>query len=592
MDNFALLNNYSYEEYQVKTVLEKLVSDEENLRPKEVDGFLLPPDFYVRNGIPQLKLDGKTVVEVKKTLSIASLKAIESLFDTQSQNGYNLLVVYFNLSLSNKPDGKTSNGKKLLLYSFDELKRIAKVRIKSEEDYYIDKGKNLDWTKAREKHIAKAKEIVKQGNVAMFLGAGVSMSANMPSWGKLLKGLMAEIKTLKGDSLKAFTELYPHVYSECGDSNLIMARYLETAVQIGSDSAEFTKLIHKYLYDGEHTSKLLSDLALIIKYHKTDEVITYNFDDILEQELVKVGLKESKDFVPIASDAEISDHNNLPIYHVHGIIPEHSNTSDRVVFSEEVYHERYRDTYHWSNVEQLHAMSRKHCFFIGLSMVDPNLRRLLDISRKMNATDTPSHYAFLKRTKQNDYCLSNNKGCQYVQVSQSLIDKKKQKDIYNLNYMVLENIFRQLGVNVIWYENHDEIPHLIEEIFDITITENQTKEVLSKDIETAIQRINKIESNIPKYDFEKNDIGSYLNFLRYTKSYGKEYMLLVSECGDMLTELSNKVHFETPKEVKDFINNMSKLDILGGYGHFFKMWFDGIKDYLGDSNKTDDSGSK
>ena len=280
-------------------------------------------------------------------------------------------------------------------------------------------------------------------------------------------------------------------------------------------------------------------------------------------------MKESKDFVPIASDAEISDHNNLPIYHVHGIIPEHSNTSDRVVFSEEVYHERYRDTYHWSNVEQLHAMSRKHCFFIGLSMVDPNLRRLLDISRKMNATDTPSHYAFLKRTKQNDYCLSNNKGCQYVQVSQSLIDKKKQKDIYNLNYIVLENIFRQLGVNVIWYENHDEIPHLIEEIFDITITENQTKEV-----------------------FEKNDIGSYLDFLQYTKSYGKEYMLLVSECGDMLTELSNKVHFETPKEVKDFINNMSKLDILGGYGHFFKMWFDGIKDYLGESNKTDDSGSK
>lgn len=592
MDNFALLNNYSYEEYQVKTVLEKLVSDEENLRPKEVDGFLLPPDFYVRNGILQLKLDGKTVVEVKKTLSIASLKAIESLFDTQSQNGYNLLVVYFNLSLSNKPDGKISNGKKLLLYSFDELKRIAKVRIKSEEDYYIDKSKNLDWTKAREKHIAKAKEIVKQGNVAMFLGAGVSMSANMPSWGKLLKGLMAEIKTLKGDSRNAFTELYPHVYSECGDSNLIMARYLETAVQIGSDSAEFTKLIHKYLYEGEHTSKLLSDLALIIKYHKTDEVITYNFDDILEQELVKVGLKESKDFVPIASDAEISDHNNLPIYHVHGIIPEHSNTSDRVVFSEEVYHERYRDTYHWSNVEQLHAMSRKHCFFIGLSMVDPNLRRLLDISRKMNATDTPSHYAFLKRTKQNDYCLSNNKGCQYVQVSQSLIDKKKQKDIYNLNYIVLENIFRQLGVNVIWYENHDEIPHLIEEIFDITITENQTKEVLSKDIETAIQRINKIESNIPNCDFEKNDIGSYLDFLQYTKSYGKEYMLLVSECGDMLTELSNKVHFETPKEVKDFINNMSKLDILGGYGHFFKMWFDGIKDYLGDSNKTDDSGSK
>ena len=187
MDKLSTSYSYSYEEYQVQTVLEKLVTNEENLRPSEVDGFLFPPDFYVRNGIPQIKLDGETVVEVKAALSISSLKLVESLFDTQSQNGYNLLVVYFNSSLSEKPDEKTANGKKLLFYSFDELKRIAKVRIKTEEDYYLDKGKNLDWKNAREKHIAKAKEFVTQGNVALFLGAGVSMSANMPSWGKLLK---------------------------------------------------------------------------------------------------------------------------------------------------------------------------------------------------------------------------------------------------------------------------------------------------------------------------------------------------------------------------------------------------------------------
>ena len=72
----------------------------------------------------------------------------------------------------------------------------------------------------------------------------------------------------------------------------------------------------------------------------------------------------------------------------------------------------------------------------------------------------------------------------------------------------------------------------------------------------------------------------------------EEYKLLVSECGDMLTELSKKVHFEMPEEIKEFIGNMSMLDILGGDGKFFKMWFDGIKDYLDDSNKTDDSGIK
>lgn len=173
-----------------------------------------------------------------------------------------------------------------------------------------------------------------------------------------------------------------------------------------------------------------------------------------------------------------------------------------------------------------------------------------------------------------------------------MIDKKKQKDIYSLNYTVLENIFRQLGVNVIWYENHDDIPELIEKIFNITIAQNPKKEDLCKNIEVAIQRIDEIESKIPNFDFEKKDIGNYLNVLRYIQSYGKEYKLLISECGDMLTELSNKIHFETPKEVKEFISNMSKIDNLRGYGHFFKIWFDGIKDFVGKSNKSDDSDEK
>ena len=102
----------------------------------------------------------------------------------------------------------------------------------------------------------------------------------------------------------------------------------------------------------------------------------YNFDDVLEQMLQAKGLINTEDFTSISKDAEIKSHNTLPIYHVHGIIPEKGPT-DIVVFSEEEYHNRYANSYHWSNVEQLHALSRMHCFFIGLSMSDPNLRRFL-----------------------------------------------------------------------------------------------------------------------------------------------------------------------------------------------------------------------
>lgn len=41
----SLSNVYTYQEYQVQTVLEKLSPDENNLRPVELDGFAFPPDF-------------------------------------------------------------------------------------------------------------------------------------------------------------------------------------------------------------------------------------------------------------------------------------------------------------------------------------------------------------------------------------------------------------------------------------------------------------------------------------------------------------------------------------------------------------------
>lgn len=75
-------------------------------------------------------------------------------------------------------------------------------------------------------------------------------------------------------------------------------------------------------------------------------------------------------------------------------------------------------------------------------MTDPNVRRLLDVARKMNMTSDENHYAFLRRTKLEKYCVSDiEKSCKYVHVSESLIDKTKQKEIYDLNYTVIESIF-------------------------------------------------------------------------------------------------------------------------------------------------------
>jgi hypothetical protein len=52
-----------------------------------------------------------------------------------------------------------------------------------------------------------------------------------------------------------------------------------------------------------------------------------------------------------------------------------------VIFSEDEYHNRMSDNAHWANVIQLHAFQNGRCLFVGTSLTDPNVRRLLDCSR-------------------------------------------------------------------------------------------------------------------------------------------------------------------------------------------------------------------
>lgn len=167
-------------------------------------------------------------------------------------------------------------------------------------------------------------------------------------------------------------------------------------------------------------------------------MITYNYDDLLERTL-------GEDFAqPIGKDNDI-ERNKFPIYHVHGILPynEKARAGDTVastaVISEDDYHKLYEKAFHWSNVEQLHALQRCTCFFIGFSMSDPNLRRMLDTTK----TNDERHFVFLRR---GDFSICN---------------KFKNKE----NMRIQEQIMNKLGLNVIWFETFEELPVLLEQIF-------------------------------------------------------------------------------------------------------------------------------
>ena len=111
------------------------------------------------------------------------------------------------------------------------------------------------------------------------------------------------------------------------------------------------------------------------------------------------------------------------------------------VLSEEDYHNIYKEAFHWSNIEQLHALDRTTCFFIGFSMSDPNLRRLLEISQS-KGDGGKNHYVFLRRGN-----FSND----------------SNRDMENLT--ILKNMMNDLGLNVIWFKDFNELPQLLKRIY-------------------------------------------------------------------------------------------------------------------------------
>lgn len=161
----------------------------------------------------------------------------------------------------------------------------------------------------------------------------------------------------------------------------------------------FISAVKDALYSSQRTSSPLieSITNLCIPKRsgaKVKSIITYNFDDLIEESLSKVKLE----YKTIYRDEEQHDSDELPIYHVHGFIPgrESFDREASLVFSEEAYHKVYSEPYHWSNLVQLATLRENNCLMIGLSLSDPNLRRLLEIAAQKQSKNC-RHYAFIQR---------------------------------------------------------------------------------------------------------------------------------------------------------------------------------------------------
>lgn len=330
------------------------------------------------------------------------------------------------------------------------------------------------WRAERAGITAKLKESYNRGQFTLFLGAGVSSSAGMPSWDNLLNSLFVAYLTQEFDKDKAIdgsdiNELVGRLNKVSESSALMGARYLRKGL-VGSsaETQNFVDAITRSLYELRNKdlaidSRLLRAIAATCMPRRTGarvrSVVNYNFDDLLEKQLTKTGITHRS----VYTETEVYDPDELPVYHVHGFLPEDRSKysaleNSTLVFSEEGYHHIYTNAYHWSNLVQLNCLRENSCLMIGLSMTDPNLRRLMDISAR--SLEQNKHFAFMKRLSIDDFCYDITESDKKAAIRN--IDGAKK--FLDTHHALNEALMRELGVTVLWYEGYDEIPEILEEL--------------------------------------------------------------------------------------------------------------------------------
>lgn len=325
------------------------------------------------------------------------------------------------------------------------------------------KNRNDHWEESRKEILGQVRDAYFRGNIALILGAGVSCSAGFPDWQTLLNSLYANFvarifkdRHFPDCARDAVTDLLIGMNSY---SALAAARYLKAGLSHddGQDT-EFIQAVKEALYD--HTvykeSKLLDEIVRLCQSErngaKVKSIITYNFDDLIETQLQNAAVA----YRTVYDENELHDADELPIYHVHGYISRNGGleSGHSLVFSEETYHQVYAEPYHWSNLVQLATFRENHCLMIGLSMNDPNLRRLLEIAARKYSHEK-RHYVFMKRLDGRK--LTEGKPLQ--DFDGDSVDK-----IWEIHHTIQEMMMESLGIRIIWFRDYDEIPVLLEQI--------------------------------------------------------------------------------------------------------------------------------
>lgn len=320
--------------------------------------------------------------------------------------------------------------------------------------------------------IKNLKESYNLEKLCLVIGAGISSTYKIPSWNDLLQRLLMEDIEKESTNAILLSKLFSKIFNP---SPLIAGRYLQDVFSDIKVQNKFEKEVRNAIYECLDENKESLIVEEIIKYciapgnsPNLDSIITYNYDDIIEHSLEKKNLEIP--FESIYGQAIDPEDKKLKIYHVHGFLPRTGTLSieNKITLGELVYHEQYNNIYSWNNMVQINKFRDTTCLFMGTSLTDPNIRRLLDIANSQKKSKK-FHYIFKKRIDKKWLKQTINN---LIKEDPELIkDDADFKIDETIDFLIeMKNRFEEkdsesLGVKTVWIDDYEkEISQILNRI--------------------------------------------------------------------------------------------------------------------------------
>jgi hypothetical protein len=322
--------------------------------------------------------------------------------------------------------------------------------------------------------------------IFLVLGAGVSYKSGLPNWSQLLRGVYRHQEQHRKSLPKGLEQLPAPVLASLLEEDagsrgkfvedvrdILWKKFpLRHLTPIDADTAsDFATQM-----DAQNpTLRAISAICTMLTEKRrfrpnphVQAVVTFNLDNLLQlHSRAKYGewssRHPSRSFIlrSVERPSAGSVRTKTPVYHLHGMIridkeinQTEKHAPDLMVLTEQDFFDTFNKPTQASNYVFLHLLREHTAIFVGLSMQDENLRRLLHYSKmervRSYATEHP---------EETDDQLSA-RARRHV----ALLVRDEDKEVNRAREATLS----PLGVRVLWLTGHEEIPSRLSGLYEST----------------------------------------------------------------------------------------------------------------------------